>query len=395
MPDKTYSRKLSYTERLFITADRICPPAINQLFLDGKGEFNISKWRDAVKHASDVNPGSRLILKGHMGRSRWVDSHITPEVIEIDGRDWDATGPEGAPFLKKILDPRNGPSSEILLINGDPLRVCFKTHHAVMDGRGTLTWAEDIFRILKGEDPYGSSSSMTDLELVRSIRTDYRTPFPRDSIAPTGPASGNEHGVIWKHIIIPGRYKNILGQVAILAAKEAWKYQDGPVRFSVPVDLRSHCPGLRSTGNLSIAIYIEVNRDSTPESISGDIKKQLFEKRDCLIDRGDPLICHLPVSLLVKKGKSIIHSNNKSGRYGTSGIISNMAQVPLNVFTGGGFTATAFWGIPPSFENVPFFMGISYSQEALQLMLSLPKVLAGDDRLEQILTNIKSGLKQA
>lgn len=388
----TYSRKMSYTERMFASADRICSPVVNQLFFDGTGKFDIQQWRDAVRAASSANPGSRLILKGIMGRSRWEDSAITPEVTEVNPGSWDGTGPDGAPFLMNKMDIRKGPLSEVLLIHGNPPRVCFRTHHAIMDGRGTLTWAADIFRILRGESPSGSSSALTDTGLVRSIRKDYRKKFPRNNLAPTGHAYGNERGVTWKRVTIPGRFRNILGQVAILTAREAWRYQDGPVRFSIPVDLRPHIPGLQSTGNLSIAIYIEIMHDSTPEGISAEIKKQLTEKRDCLIDRFDPLICHVPLGLIALRGRAIFRNNSRRGRYGTSGIISNMGQVPLNTFSGGGFTATAFWGIPPAFENVPYFMGIAYSDEALQLILTMPKVLANNKRIDLILENIKHGL---
>lgn len=392
MRRRIYIRKMSYTERMFASADRICAPVVNQLFFDGTGSFDIARWRYAVQSASSANPGSRLILKGILGRSRWIDSGVVPSVIEVDAGDWDGSGPAGAPFLQKKMDIRNGPLCEVLLINGDPHRVCFRTHHAIMDGRGTLTWAADIFRVLRGDSPVGSSSVLTDVELVRSIRKDFRKSLPRKNLAPTGLPSGNKRGITWRRIIIPGKYKNILGQVAILTAREAWRYQEGPVLLSIPVDLRPHIPGLQSTGNLAIAIYIEIRHDSTPEGISAEIKKQLIAKRDCLIDRFDPLICHVPIGLIAWRGKTIIRNNNRRGRYGTSGIISNMAQVPLAQFSGGGFTATAFWGIPPAFENVPYFMGIAYSNEELQLILTMPEVLANNNRLEMILENIKNGL---
>ena len=395
MAENIYKRKMSYNERLFVVADEICPPAINQFQFDGHGFFDKKKWQHAVQIASDVNPGSRLVLKGHLGQTRWVDSRITPEVTELDAAGWDGTGPDGAPFLLKRLPPRSGPTCEIFLIHGDPLRVCFRTHHAIMDGMGTLTWIEDIFRVLRDERPLGTVSTITDTELARSVQKKYRKPFPKDSIAPTGMPVQTGSGVRWKRITVPGRFKNLIGQIAVLSAREAWKHQDGPVRFTIPVDLRMHSSCLRSTGNLSIAIYIEITRDTTPESIALDIKKQLVEKRDCMIDRFDPLICHLPMKFLVNRGRSMISNNNRTGRYGTSGIISNMGKLPMNIYSGGGFTAKNVWGIPPSFENIPYFVGFSYTDEALQLSIGIPDTLAANDRMEQLSANICRGLKPA
>jgi len=392
VPEKRYTRKMTYNERIFIAADEICPPVVTQFFFNGDGFFDINKWRDAVEKASAVNPGSRLILKGHLGSSRWIDSGITPPVIEIDGKDWDGRGPDGAPFLQKRLIPRKGPTCEVLLIRGNPLYACFRTHHGVMDGRGTLTWIEDIFRALRGEKLIGALSTISDIELARAHQKKYRVPFPRDNIAPTGKTSGYKTGVTWKRITKPGSYRNILGQVCILLAQEAWKHGNGSVRFSIPSDIRHLQKGLRSTGNLSIAIYIEVKPDSTPESVSLDIKKQLEEKRDCMIDRFDPIIRYFPMKILTSTGKSWVENMYKKEQYGTSGILSNMGKIPLNVFSGGGFNAVSFWGIPPSILSTPYFMGIAVLENSLELIVTLPEVLATDNRLDNILDSIDRGL---
>jgi len=395
MPEKRYTRKMSYNDRLFAVVERICPPCLNQFVAEGEGSFDVEKWRDAVRIASAANPGSRLVLKGHLGRSRWVDSGNTPPVTEVDGNSWDGMGPAGAPFLDKGLCLRNGPTSEVLLINGSPLRVCFRTHHAVMDGMGLLTWMEDIFRVLRGEEPKGSTATITDTELARANQTEYRKPFPRNNIAPTGKPSGRKRGVTWKRVIIPGSYKNTLGQVVVLAAREAWRYQDGPVRFAIPVDLRFRQKGLRSTANLAIAIYVEVKKDSTPADIAEDIRKQVAEKRDCMIDRTDPFLRFLPMMYLTRKGNSRIENCNKTGLYGSSGLISNMGKVPVQFFSGGGFNTRLIWGIPPSIENIPFLIGFAIRDDEVTLSLGVPEVLAGENRVDTFFKNLLEGLVPA
>jgi len=392
MSKKSYTRKMSYNDRLFAVSEKICPPGLNQFVCEGEGFFDAGRWREAVKTASEANPGSRIILKGHLGRSRWIDSGITPPVTEVDGSDWDGLGPAGAPFLDRGVDLRKGPVSEVLLIHGNPLRVCFRTHHAVMDGMGLLTWMEDVFHVLRGEAPVGSTSSITDMELARSVMKEYRRPFPKDNIVPTGKPSGDKRGVTWKRIIIPGTYKNILGQVVVLSAHEAWKYQEGPVRFAIPVDIRTRQKGLRSTANLAIAIYVEVKKDSTPEDIANDIRNQIAEKRDCMIDRFDPYLRFLPIRFLVNRGNAIIENNNRRGLYGSSGLISNMGKPPVIFFSGGGFNTRLIWGIPPSIENCPFLIGMATRSGEVTLSLSVPNALNRDNRLDTVLQNIISGL---
>lgn len=395
MSKERYTRKMSYNDRLFVVAEQICHPGLNQFICEGEGVMDVEKWREAVKVASEANPGSRVILKGHLGRTRWVDTGITPAVKEVDGKDWDGLGPDGAPFLDTGLDLRKGPVSEVLLIHGTPLRVCFRTHHAVMDGMGLLTWMEDVFHVLRGEAPVGSSSSLTDMELARSVQKEYRTPFPKNNITPTGKPSGDIRGVTWRRVIIPGSYKNILGQVVVLSAREAWKYQEGPVRFAIPVDIRFRQKGLRTTANFAIAIYVEVKKDSTPESIAMDIQKQIAEKRDCMIDRFDPYLRFFPMRFLAKVGNARIKQNNKTGVFGSSGLISNMGRPPVQFFSGGGYNTRLIWGIPPSLESCPFLIGMATRPGEVTLSLQVPKALNQDNRMDTVLQNIINGLVPA
>ena len=136
-----YSRQLSSTERAYVVYNECCPPFLNQLFWEGTGHFDLPKWREAVKIASEANPGSRVVVKGVVSFARLVDTGKTPPVIEVDGSHWDGLGPEGAPAkLSETMNPFEGPTSEVVLIHGNPLRIVFRTMHATMDGRGTVTW---------------------------------------------------------------------------------------------------------------------------------------------------------------------------------------------------------------------------------------------------------------
>ena len=390
---KPYTRKATYNEHLFLAADAYRPPVANQFFIEGTGVLDHNKWQAAVEKASAANPGTRLRLKGHLGWSKWIDSGITPPVIEVDGSNWSGTGPDGAPFLMKQLNPRDSHTCEVLLIHGPTQRIAFRTHHAVTDGRGTFTWIEDIFRVLNSLEPLGSTSTLSDLELVRSIRKEYRTPFPFDNLAPAGKAEGDEGGVTWKRVEVQGRFKNFLGQIAVLAAKEARKHGSGPVRFSVPVDLRRHMKGARSTCNLSMAIYIEVKPDSTPQDISDNISRQLELNNDCLIDRLDPLFRYVPQSLITSQLTKRVRKIHQKGLYTSSGVITNLGSVQASAFSGGGFKGETAWAIPPGLDASPFVCGMISSREnQTMIILTMPRVLATNNRMDIILENITGGL---
>jgi len=388
-----YTRSLSFNERLYLCLDEICPPLCNQLFFEGSGSLDYAKWCKAVEIASEANPGSRLVLEGYLGSSRWVDSGLTPRVREVDGSTWDGYGPEGAPFLMERLLYHEGPTCEVILIRGSKPRVAFRTHHGVMDGRGTMTWIEDIFRALNGLDVLGAPLTLNDYQLARSFQKQKCESYPVEHIAPTGRAIGNERGMIWKRIIIEGRYHNILGRCAKLIAREAWKHSPGGVvRIGIPVDMRPRLGGQRSTANLVLPVIVEVKPETTPEQIADDIAFQIKHGYEGMLSPGDDLHRYVPVRLLASLARKIIDVRHSRGLYSLSGYLTHMGHIPVDNFRGGGFQATAFWGIPPG-EYYPFFLGMASYGNTQAFCLTMPKVLASEGRMDEILNNILQGLQ--
>ncbi|MBU0996275.1 MAG: hypothetical protein KJ737_27570 [Proteobacteria bacterium] len=393
---KRYSRKLSYNERLYIAGEGITPPAANQFVFDGSGVLDSEKWKSAVKEASRANPGSRLILKGFLGSSRWIDSGQTPPVREIECKNWNDKEPLDASFIKDILPVKKGPTCEVVLVHGNPLRVVFRTHHSVMDGRGTFIWIEDIFRALKGDPLLGSDSDLTDTELARSFQKEFRKPFAFDNLAPTGKAKGNDRGITWRKMNFSGRFYNLVGQLAILSAKEAWRHAEGKFRLSLPVDMRHHSKGIRSTGNLTMPIYLEITKDTRPEHITRNISHMLRDGAEGMIEKNDPLLRFIPIRTIRAHWKKIVNECHQKGLYRTSGLISNLGLIPLNFFSGGGFRSESFWTVPPSYDNIPFFLGLAaLGNNHFSIMVSMPKVLASDGRIDAFMEKIISGLEKA
>ncbi len=390
---KRYTRKLSFNDRIFVVADKLYPPLANQFIIEGKGVFDRERWRSAVETASAANPGTRMVLKGFLWTCRWVDTGLAPPIIEAGqgSGEWDK--PETVPFFKRPLFPEKGPTCEVILIDGDPLRAIFRTHHAVMDGRGTSLWIEDTFRALRGEPCIGSRSPINDFELAHSFQKEKRKPYPTEHIAPTGRAEGCENGVITRRFRLKGKYHNLLAQVALQVAREAWSHSDGVVRFAIPVDMRFRMPGLVSTANLTYAIYVEIKKDTTAEQLTEEITRQIVEKREGMLSPRDDMARYVPLWLLGKLAKKVIDDRHKKGLYSISGIVSNMGKLKLDLYHANGFTCTAMWGIPPVNDYVPFFIGLAGYGDSIEMVISLPRRMATGNRIDGLLERINASLK--
>ncbi len=387
------SRPLSIAARLWIAVGRISPPCANQITFEGPGTLDPAKWRAAVEKTAAANPGTRLVLRGALGSCRWIDSGEAPGVRETDASGWDGAGSEGAPFLEEGFDPRTGPNAEVLLMHGNPARVSFRSHHAIMDGRGATTWAEDVFRALRGEEPAGSECTMIENDLLNFGRGTAARPLPHHNIAPTGAAEGNDTSPVWRRKTISGRFNSLLPKVILCAAREARRHADGPVRFGVPVDLRRRSEGLRSTGNLTNAIYFDIGRDAGFEEIAGAITERLELRSDGELTWEDSIIRYVPVSLLRRAIAREGARNLRTGRYRCSGFVSNLGRLELGRFACNDFAPSTYYGVPVIAPIVPFSMTLSGTGSGIELLLAMPRCMGTGGRIGTMLDNIANGLK--
>ena len=136
-------------ERVWLAADRIQGPFVNQLVIEGSGTLLPSLLRSAVDAAGTVHPGMRVRLQGWLGWSRWKADGRGPDFRVVSGERWDGMSPRGAPFLEEPLDPRRGAVCEVLWVEGPTPRVVIRSHHAVTDGRGASLFTDDVFRALR------------------------------------------------------------------------------------------------------------------------------------------------------------------------------------------------------------------------------------------------------
>ena len=390
----TPTRPLSIAARLWVATGMINPHFANQVIVEGAGNFNVEQWRMAVHKASAANRGARLILRGCLASRRLVDSGLNPPIREVDGSSWDGRGSDGAPFLKEGLNPRKGPNCEVVLMQGNPARVAFRSHHAIMDGRGTMIWAEDIFRVLRGEEPLGSEYVMIENDLLNLQKGKWDKPIPRRYIAPTGKADGDAVDLVWKRKTITGKFPKLLARVMLLTAREAWRCGEGSIRIGVPTDLRQRCKGLRSTSNLTYALFIDIPKSATAEWIADEIARRFSGVSDGTIS-WENMIRYVPIRILARAIKSEGLRNGRSGRYRFSGFVSNLGKMDMTVYSCGDFTAHTYFLIPVCAPILPLSMTLSGSNNIIEMLLMMPRNMATGDRMEAILDSIGEGLATA
>src|SRR5262245_20294854 len=155
-----HSRRVSYNERIYLGVEKRRPGFCIHIVLEGDGSLSPEGLRAAMVQVAQANPGCRLILRGMLGWARWVAAGPVPPVRLVEG--WTTDEPNAE--IERPLSPFHGPTCEVVLAPSSRPRIVFRSFHGVMDGRGLLHFAEEVFRALRGEQLVGSSCTLSDTE---------------------------------------------------------------------------------------------------------------------------------------------------------------------------------------------------------------------------------------
>jgi len=394
MKNSKFRMKLSFSERGHFVLSKVQPTYYNHMIIEGdtNSDIGIDALTAAIKISSESNHGSRLVLRGLLNFSYLEDSGVPPPLRIVENVYWDGLSSDKADFFDASLNARSGPTCEVIYLKGDPNRIIFRTHHMVMDGIGTMLWAEDVFRVLRGEKPVSFFAELTEYDLIKRMGEKPRVQFPQNNIAPTGKSDGIvSFKPRWIRRSVTGRYSNLIGQISVLLAAEARKYSEGNFYVSIPVDLRQRNNYFKTTRNFVGIIYVEVKPDNSVSDISTNIRRQLENAEDLNFDIEDVYCRYIPVSIMKKSLTKRVLKRHSRSRYGSSATISNLGYVDIGKFTGGGFNAETFF-IVTALEYSPAFIILSGSKNLVEITLSVPDVLRTNNRDEKLMDAIVSGL---
>lgn len=397
-------RTMSSIERLWVLAGRSHPPFANQLVLEGTPGADLSEVRlsEAMEQVIARHPGARLRASGVLGWSKWVADGHPPPVRTVDGARWSGRDPAHAPFLRQPLPTEAGPTTELLRVEGAPLRLVLRTHHGVMDGGGTTLLALDLFRALRGEPVEGAAlDPTTDLALARARDPG---PVPKRAArfgAPTGPGAGDLQQTTWLRRTYTGPTRRLLPRVALAIHAVSRQWTPHPLSLVVPVDLRRQQPSLRSTANLTGAVDLDLDVDlDTPEGAAQDPVERLaalLAERASGPDAVNGIVAGwplrwMPLWLLTWLGQTAFRKENKAGRYPNSGAISNLGRMDLGALSCPGFTPErAFW-IPPGSPGQRLFLTLTGGPAGVELCCTMAEGYASGGRLAALLDGVIDAL---
>jgi hypothetical protein len=228
----------------------------------------------------------------------------------------------------------------------------FRALHAVMDGQGTLLWAHDVLRCLRGQAPVGHPDVLDVRTLYDPARDQRRRRPPHDALRPLGPpAPGPGRAPGWRRVRVPVPLSpTVSGRIVVGLAELARANNDepGPVRIHLPVDLRCYAKAARTTGNLFGSLYLEVEPQTTPDQVGLQIVRLLYEQ-----EGRRPLGLYAAGaefgSLAAHRVRAWreLSDHRAARRYATSATVSHLGRLDSGLLSGPGWTTTSALFVPP------------------------------------------------
>jgi hypothetical protein len=388
--DAPYTRRISFNERLYLASEAMKPGFCIQIVVEGDGALTEENLSSAVACAAAVNPGARLVRRGVLGWMRWVASGPTPPVRVV--APWsDSEGPP--PEVERPLGPGVGPTCEVVLSPGPRPRVVFRCFHGVMDARGLLHFAEDVFRALRGEEPEGATCTLSDTEVVESsVGARKRPALKSDCATLTASRARGASPVIWRRVTLEGPMPSLVARIAVALARHARRFHPGITRVMVPVDLRNYRRELRSTANMTYPLFVDVAPERGWRDLHKEILKRLGAKEPMRLDPGEKILPWLPLWLVTAIYWLWLAGHRITGRYPFSALVTHVALQGVAPLDGAGFTARSLYFLPPQADFIPLGISAVSGPDAAHLVVSAPRGLLGDEQLSTLCEALRTGV---
>ena len=383
----TFRRPISTTERMYFPMRDLAPPFLMQLVVPGDGDLDPDRLRRAVAVAATVTPGARLVRRG----AEWVDAGIAPAVRVVPGHVLHETTLEADPVLTSPIGPTPETTVEVLLLTGAPVTLVFRVFHGVMDGMGMVLWVTNVLRALRGQDPIPQLDPVADQELVDRVGAPGKpaTMVPRYRSA-TG--RGRQRRGVARHLLrhrrIDAAGPGALARVCALLAAET----PGTSRIMMPVDLRRHDPALRSTANLALPLFLDIESGRDWTWVKEQIKTGLRERRE-LNQLANTRITLVPDPV----NRGVLHTTNwlgaRWGRNLASATVSHMGRFTADELAVPGFRPTGLYVLPQHSVAMPLLFGLTEFDGHTDLTVSARNGDGVEARLEALLDRIVAMLE--
>ncbi|WP_395295056.1 hypothetical protein ACF9IK_17085 [Kitasatospora hibisci] len=377
---RPYSRRISQIERGYLNAAATGTPQLIQMVIGGEGRIGPDELRAAVRAATLAAPGLAVRRRG----AAWRADGSVPPVVGLP-----AAAGFDHPFFHRDLDVVAGPVCEVGLAEGPVMtRLVFRASHIVTDGRGLRNWIEDVFRVLRGEEPVGAADTVDDAHFRAAAGTVPAAPAPArvegfPAVLGHGPADGTP---LWLRRSVPACPSAVTARVAAAVSRRLGT-ESG--RLIVPVDLRRHDRSVRSTANLTSQLVLDLHRNDRWNRLHGQLLGAMLRKREVAVLDRDFLRSN-PFANSLREARELDGS-----RFPCTAILTDHGRIDTELYRTDRFRPTEYFTLPMLVPYAEMFLSTCQIGDRTELTLSCRNRPGAAEAAEAVLDEVERGLVDA
>ncbi len=204
----------------------------------------------------------------------------------------------------------------------------------------------------------------------------------------SGGARGEHRGDRWLSISGDGAQVNLLPRVMLAVAGFSARYSDQAARLAVPVDLRRHLPGLRSTMNYTSMLHCDISPSVEVDGVKQQLKQLLGEHAHNIFHPKAQLLKLIPLTwmdrLLGRKP-----GNVKKRKPIETAVVTNLGHLDSSGFSSDEFSAQDMTVVPVQGCTM---LTIASMDNRLRIAVGTEEIHASDGRLSALTKAVESCL---
>lgn len=378
-------RKISCNELLYVDMQDLTNSYSIQYIFETQEIKNIRKIEEAINVVKNNNYGSNIYLKN---KTYYIqDSYIPIEKIEVNKENiYDSS------FFKEKTDYKKESIKVYHLYNkfNNKQYLIFKFLHSTMDGKGTLMFVQNVMKYLQNKELIKCDNTITDKEFLNSLKTYKKAENKMPKLINKESNRISKYISKWKVIEIDGYVQEIVAKLSCIFANE---FENDTTKIMIPTDIRRHEREKNYIGNLTLPIFLDVNKNDDYKKINGKLLYNLKDKKELNLSNTQYFGYNFYPEFIRKAGLEVaLKMINKMNKFTVGALISHLGRVNLEKFNNDYITFKDFVSLPIIQPLCAFSLVILEHNNKTNIAISYYEEQFTEEYIEALVSKIKNKL---
>lgn len=207
----------------------------------------------------------------------------------------------------------------------------FRFAHSAMDGKSALLFMQNIVNLLNEKEALKCKKAISEKDFLKKLDY-YKKKEPKlPRIIHDEASVIKQYTTRWQVVQLDKYVSGIVAKLSCLLARE---FESDRIRVMVPVDLRRYDDDNPCIGNLTLPVFLDVDKSDSYTKINGELLHSLKNGKELNISNTLNNYYRRMPSLLRRTGIKIgCMASRRYNKFSVGAVISHLGRVDLNEYS--------------------------------------------------------------